>query len=166
MRQLSLDRINAISPYKVWRHEETDSYRFLTDSNVVFAIDFDEDELIRCCDSYLFGITNVNRKPSPRDYKMRDTIFAVIGEFFRENEAALLYICETGDGKQKMRNRLFTYWFYTYTNRNIYSFLPFMIEDEDGVENYAALILRKDNPQYVDIVSEFSDTVNMLRIKP
>lgn len=166
MNPLSLEIINAKSPYKVWWHEKTKSYRFLSDSGVVFSIDFDEDDMISCCESYLFGISNVNRKSSPRDHKMHKTILTIIEEFFQENEAALLYICETGDGKQKMRNRLFSSWFFRYSDKNIYSLVPFIIEDEEGLENYAALILRKDNPRYVDIVSEFSYIVNMLNVKP
>ena len=33
------------------------------------------------------------------------------------------------------------------------------IEDLEGVDNYAAMILRKDNPHFVDYVSEFKNTV-------
>ena len=33
------------------------------------------------------------------------------------------------------------------------------IEDLEGVDNYAAMILRKDNPHFVDYVSEFNSTV-------
>ena len=33
------------------------------------------------------------------------------------------------------------------------------IEDLEGVDNYAAMILRKDNPHFVDYVSEFNNTV-------
>lgn len=32
--------------------------------------------------------------------------------------------------------------------------------------NLAALIIRKDNPKFVDIVSEFSNTIAMFRVKP
>ena len=40
------------------------------------------------------------------------------------------------------------------------------IEDLEGVDNYAAMILRKDNPHFVDYVSEFNNTVNMFMLKP
>lgn len=38
---------------------------------------------------------------SPRDSKVRETVMCIVDEFFRKNQAALLYICETGDGMQK-----------------------------------------------------------------
>ena len=36
----------------------------------------------------------------------------------------------------------------------------------EGVENFAALIVRKDNPKILDIVTEFSNTVAMFSVKP
>lgn len=82
------------------------------------------------------------------------------------NEAALLYICESGDGKQHMRSRLFEYWFSSYQMKDKFILMPVSIEDMDGVENFAALIIRKDNPNILEIVAEFSNTVAMFRVKP
>ena len=69
-------------------------------------------------------------------------------------------------GMQKMRNRLFKYWFGIYGERKEYVFLPQTVTDEEGNDNYAALIIRKDNPQFADLVSEFMATVNLLNTKP
>ena len=65
-----------------------------------------------------------------------------------------------------MRNRLFRYWFGIYGEQEEYVFLPQTIIDEDGNDNYAALIIRKDNPHFADLVSEFMTTVNLLNTKP
>lgn len=81
-------------------------------------------------------------------------------------KAALLYICETGDGMQKMRSRLFQYWFSIYNEMEEYLFPPQIVYDEEENENYAALIIRKDNPCFVELVSEFTDTINLLNGKP
>ena len=75
-------------------------------------------------------------------------------------------ILPTSGGMQKMRNRLFRYWFGIYGEREEYVFLPQTITDEEGNDNYAALIIRKDNPQFADLVSEFMTTVNLLNTKP
>lgn len=101
-----------------------------------------------------------------RDHKVRITILAIIEEFFNKNKAALLYICETGDGMQKMRSRLFQYWFSVYNEKEEYLFLPQVVYDEEDNENYAALIIRKDNPCFVELVSEFTETINLLNGKP
>lgn len=90
----------------------------------------------------------------------------IIKNFFNMNEAALLYICESGDGKQYMRSRLFEYWFSSYQMKDKFILMPVSIEDMEGIENLAALIIRKDNPNIIDIVAEFSNTVAMFRVKP
>lgn len=90
----------------------------------------------------------------------------IIKNFFNMNEAALLYICESGDGKQYMRSRLFEYWFSSYQMKDKFILMPVSIEDMEGIENFAALIIRKDNPNIIDIVADFSNTVAMFRVKP
>lgn len=77
-----------------------------------------------------------------------------------------MYICENGDGKQLMRSHLFEYWFSSYQMKDKFILMLVSIEDMDGVENFAALIIRKDNPNILDIVAEFSNTVAMFRVKP
>lgn len=166
MKPLSLDIINTSAPYEVYWHEKSRTYRFKSDSGVVLAIGFDDDDMIENAESYVFSIINVNKVPSPRDQKMRDTVLLIIEEFFNMNEAALLYICESGDGKQQMRSRLFEFWFSSYHMKDKFLLMPVSIEDMEGVENFAALIVRKDNPNILDIVTEFSNTVAMLSVKP
>ena len=47
-----------------------------------------------------------------------------------------------------------------------YLFLPQIVYDDEENENYAALIIRKDNPNFMELVSEFTDTINLLNGKP
>ena len=105
-------------------------------------------------------------KKSPRDYKVRDTILAIVEEFFEKNVAALLYICETGDGKQMARGRLFAYWFQSSGQSKVFTTMTSVLMDEEGVENTATLILRNDNPDFDILVSEYSQTVRFLSQKP
>ncbi len=114
----------------------------------------------------MFNVINANNQRSPRDIKVRDTIIAIIDNFFEINEVALLYICETGDRKQAMRNRLFESWFAYANDNEQYVIMIANIHDMEGIDNYAAMILRKDNPHFVEYVSEFNSTVNMFMVKP
>lgn len=166
MKDLSLERINHVAPYTVEATSQANAYRFQTDYGVDIAVAFDEDLLLQSGESYEFSITNMNRKPSPGDNKVRDTIVAIIHEFFTANQAALLYLCEAADEKQAMRNRLFASWFAAANRDNRYTILTACVEDAERMENYAALILRSDNPKYVDYVSEFSQIIQMFSIKP
>lgn len=45
-------------------------------------------------------------------------------------------------------------------------FLPQVIYDEEDNENYAALIIRRNNPKFNDLVTEFTNTITMLNVKP
>ena len=138
MVELSLDRINAVAPYQVQLDSRTGLYKFVSDYQVGFSVAFEENDLLQSGESYQFALTNYEGKKSPRDNKVRTTILAIIGEFFAKNEAALLYICETGDGLQKMRSRLFHFWFGVYAEHDEFLFLPQVVYDEEDNENYAA----------------------------
>lgn len=78
----------------------------------------------------------------------------------------MLYICETGDGKQAMRNRLFQYWYSRYERKQEFTFLSASIKDKEGTINYATLIIRNDNPDYTEVVNEFALSVKILNDKP
>lgn len=163
---LSVERINTVAPYKVEMDLVTGSYDFVTEYGVHITIYFDEDFMITSGISYQLIIGNANNKKSPRDNKLQITVLAIVEEFFATNQAAMLYICETGDGKQGMRSRLFTYWFSTYEYNSKYSLHTTCINDEEGIPNFAALIIRNDNPHIVEIVSEFVETAKALQQKP
>ena len=141
-------------------------YKFVSDYGVSFSVAFDVNDLLESGESYQFALTNYEGKQSPRDAKVRATVLCIVEEFFRKNQAALLYICETGDGMQKMRSRLFTFWFGVYAEHEDYLFLPQVVYDEEDNENYAALIIRRDNPQFNDLVTEFTNTITLLNGKP
>ena len=166
MIPLSLDKINSVSPYEVQMVLEPNTYRFVTEYGVEIAISFDLDDILEGGESYMFNITNVNKQRSPRDLRVRDTVISIIDNFFEVNSVALLYICETEDRKQAMRNRLFDSWFAYANSQEQYVIMVANIHDLEGVDNYAAMILRKDNPKFVDYVSEFNSTINMFRVKP
>ena len=78
----------------------------------------------------------------------------------------MLYICETGDNKQSMRNRLFEYWFSGYKYKHLYTLMSSAVKDEEGMMNYATLIIRNDNPNMVKVITEFTNSVNLLNQKP
>lgn len=166
MKPLTLQKINDKSPYEVQMVVSPNTYRFVTDYGVEIAISFDLDDLLETGEAYMFNIINANKQRSPRDVKVRDTVIAIIDEFFETNEVALLYICETGDRKQVMRNRLFESWFAYANDKEQYVIMVANIHDMEGIDNYAAMILRKDNPHFVEYVSEFNSTVNMFMVKP
>lgn len=166
MNILSVDKINAITPYRVKLYEQDGSYRFVTEHNVKLAVSFMYDDMIIQDGAYQLIIANLNNKKSPRDFKVRDTIMPIVEEFFDKNQTALLYICSTGDGKQTMRSRLFGHWFEASRNSVSYSTMSSSLVDTDGIVNEATIIVRNDNPNMVRLINAFSETAQLLSHKP
>ncbi|MCH5306665.1 MAG: hypothetical protein J1E37_01190 [Prevotella sp.] len=142
------------------------SIEFYTDFGVHYGVEFVRDDILLNRAAYHLNIVNANHRKSPNDPKVKDTIIFIVDEFFRQNNTTLLYICDTGDNKQSMRNRLFERWFETYEKRWSFTFISSSLLDEDNNVNYAAIILRNDNPYLKEIVNEFLETIELLGNKP
>lgn len=78
MVELSLERINAVSPYRVELDNATGLYKFVSDYHVGFSVAFEENDLLQSGESYQFALTNYEGKKSPRDSKVRATVFAIV----------------------------------------------------------------------------------------
>lgn len=165
MNSLSLPAINASSSYEVSAVNDG-CYQFFTDYGVHCTVEFVLDDSLLSHETYHLVIVNVNHQKSPSDVKVRDTIIAIIDEFFVENNMTLLYICETGDKKQALRNRLFERWFSTYDRKAQYTLVASSLKDDEGIENYTAIIVRNDNPELSAIIAEFTETISLLSSKP
>lgn len=164
---LNVDAIQEKAPYKVTKIADDKHVAFFTDYGVQYIAGFDKDDTtMPVTETYQFSIINFNNKKSPRDPKVRETIISIIEDFFVENQEVMLYVCETGDGKQSMRNRLFEYWFNHYRKNWNIMFLSSSVTDENGIVNYAGIILRNDHPRLKEIVKEFTDAVTLLNNKP
>lgn len=119
MNTLSLENINNHAPYGV-RHREDNFYSFYfeTDFGLKYTISFMLENSFVQSGAFQFCINVEGAGRSPGDVKLRQTVFAIIEEFFAVNgKEAMLYLCETGDEKEGLRNRLFIRWFNTYEHR-------------------------------------------------
>ncbi len=154
------------APYKVKVSSVEGFYEFVTDYGVRYRVGFMTDDIIQSASSYEFFIANVNCKSSPGDVKVRETILVILDAFFRCNNDVLLYICETADGKQVMRNRLFQSWFSMYQRKSMVTVLSSSVKDAEGVVNYATIIIRNDNSKLKEVIEEFTNTIMMLSVKP
>lgn len=159
-----MTRIYRFAPYKVWTENGRD-YNIETNSGQIFVIGFMDDYSIWPQGAYQFTISNLSHQPSPLDQKLRECILLLIEAFFAANPDILLYICETGDGRQAFRSRLFIRWFNTYSCRDDYVMQTAEVQ-EGKTRNFAALIVQKSNPRLEEILAEFDKTINILTNKP
>ena len=115
MNRLDVQLVNSQSPYKVEEADDENFFEFFTEHDVHYSVGFMPDDSLMQSEAYHLIIVNVDNRPSPSDRKVKDTVLAVVAEFFDKNNTTLLYICDTGDGKQRLRSRLFERWFSAYT---------------------------------------------------
>lgn len=166
MVTLNIERINAQSPYRLMPNHRPLFYDFITDYGIDYNIGFTPSDLLPGSEAYEFIITNPHHRKSPRDPKLRQTILALIYEFFRNRSAIMLYLCETGDNRQKHRSRLFESWSRASGHQTTFAYFAAELPDEYGISNYVALILRPDHPRFAAIAQQFSDTIELFREKP
>ena len=79
----------------------------------------------------------------------------IIEEFFSHKEVAMLYICDTSDGRQASRDRLFRIWFDTYIHNESFSLYTESVMIEK-TRYYSSVLLRKDNPKLIQILKSFT----------
>ena len=121
MKKLNLENINSQAPYKVVQMEGySHLFYFHTDYDVDYEISIKANDTFIRSGSYALDIRNIFGQRSPGDAKVRQTLMAIIEEFFSQNNDVLLYITETEDGKQSFRDRLFVRWFYMYEHHDLY----------------------------------------------
>lgn len=153
MNGLSIERINGKTPYRVVVSDKGD-YLFATEKGINYTISFSEEFAIGGCMGYQFSIYNANHVHASYDAKIKETIIAIIEDFFLENQNVLLYICDTSDNREEVRNRLFIRWFKASADPRKYTICTAdsIIE---GQGFYAAIIVANDNPALEKIKEDF-----------
>ena len=142
---LSAVSINTRSPYPV-RTENGFSFLFTTDYGHLYEVGFLEDYTLGDnCNTYQFFISLHDNNHYPRDKKVFDTIVAILEEFFKNELVTLVFICDTFDGRQIYRNRLFSIWFNQYQHKDEYWLETKVLVVED-TQYYFSIIAKRDMP--------------------
>jgi hypothetical protein len=117
------------------------------------------------CKTYQIILQNVENTRAPHDPKIEQTVLAIIDEFFRSNQHVLLYICDTSDGKESGRNRLFLRWFERHATPGRFTICTANAKVEDEMV-YIAIIVDNNNPSLKAITDDFNETADALTNKP
>lgn len=164
MIELSLPNINSFSPYKVSMTEEG-SYVFQTIKGIHYSVSFEEDNAIGGCPTYQLILTKVEHVRSGYDPNVEPSILAIIDEFFHSYLNVLLYICDTSDGREGNRNRLFLKWFEKHADPNRFTIRTVNTTVDDKVL-YIAIIVENRNPLFAEIKAQIDKDTEVLAQKP
>jgi hypothetical protein len=160
MIDFSISKIIENSPYEITLSDS--DFIFKTDLGVHYRISFEEEDIILGgCTVYQFILQNVEHLRLPHDPKVELTVLAIINEFFRSNQDVLLYICDTSDGKEEIRNRLFLRWFDKHATPGRFTICTAKAKVEHETI-YAAIIVENTNPKLSAITSDFEKTAEIL----
>ncbi|MBQ7869239.1 MAG: hypothetical protein IJ355_02745 [Prevotella sp.] len=163
MIQISLSNINLRAAYHV-TSPENGQFVFTTDQGKTYKIGFIQDYMISDDGVYQFFINTEDDFKTAPDKRVRQTVMVVLEEFFRQKEVVLDYICDTGDNRQAARSRIFSSWFRLFANQNLFTLRPMSVKDE-GIEFFAAVVLRNDNPRFSNIIDAIQQFEKQIKDK-
>ena len=157
MIYVSAEKINLRAPYRV-RQVDDSVFVFVTKHDISYTVGFILDTSFMEKGVYQFFLTRTSSKKGRKDDDISETVRVIIEEFFAQEEAVMLYICDTTDGRQASRDRLFRAWFYSYIENTSFT----MCTDTmtiDNIRYFSSVILRKDHPMHNLVLNKFHDFI-------
>jgi len=106
-----------LNPYELT--EVGYGYEFISDHHLTYYVYFTDVSatfgVVDCVFSFGFELKHVppNTEP-PHDHRVGDTIATIVESFFLQNENIIIYVPYDKDKKDKLRMRLFDFWFHRY----------------------------------------------------
>ena len=130
------------------------TFRFITKNGVVYRVGFYKDPYFLGDRAYHFFISNENDVMTPKDTDVYRVITCVLEEFFSQDASVMLYICDPYDHREAIRDNLYKRWFNSYPRHDE---LTLKAEELsfDGYIVYTGMILRKDHPDYDELLNMY-----------
>lgn len=149
---------DLLLPYKIVEERHL-FYTFTTEKDVVYHIYFLDYTICfpGFANIYTFNIEREDDIPHPIDRRIAITVASVLQQFFKENENAVIMICDNLDGKELKRARLFSRWFLQYNDGNIQKYDA--SSESDDYTLYASLYVHKENRYIKQQVETFYELV-------
>jgi hypothetical protein len=149
--------------------DNPNSYLFVTDHLIVYQVYFKYSPNYFFKDStyshyvYEFVIA-VLENPTESlpifDKKTSITIANIFEEFCQNvQEAIIVYICDSSDGRQMIRHRKFNAWFNEY-NIDKFTKQDCILKESNGASNPMSLIIKKEHLFSYQIMEEFKITID------
>lgn len=110
-----------------------ESYNFTTDLNVKYRVVFDNPgdlfneypTINGRVFSFSFYASYTESLTVRADLRVKDTIADIVNKFFENKRNMIVFVCDSTDGREHCRKRLFEKWFITFNDG--------ILEKHDGV---------------------------------
>lgn len=134
-------------------------YSFTTVHHIVYHVYFlDYSAYLPGFDRiYSFNIEPEEDTPHPIDIRIAQTIVYLLRQFFRNHQNAMIMICDSLDGKELKREKLFSRWFDRYNDGTIQKYDASSANEDYTL--YVSLYVHRQNPDMSRLVAAFYDLV-------
>jgi hypothetical protein len=140
------------------------SYVFETSRKIIYEIKFKPSDYINLFNDevskYIFEFIikvaiNETGKNPPLDVNVSETIAAIFQEFIlKHNNNIAIYICDSSDGRQELRQKKFNEWYDKY-NDATFAKMNEVLFDSKGNRFLITMILQNKNPRRLQIIEAF-----------
>jgi len=153
--------LSLLSPYPL-RLQHDGSYHFVTKDRSRYVIYLTDGSAYVPNAPFSNGVVMLGFYPdsvgTPRpDERISLTIVHAIRLFFQANPTQIIvYVCDSSDGRQRSRMRLFTNWF-GHGEENL-THITHEHSDADFT-HYAGLLIQNDNPWHTEVLDRAAQFV-------
>lgn len=149
---------SSLHPYRYWI--EDDKYLFRTPSGALYVAYFlDLCSLAENLFTFNFDRVSMGDK-GVVDTQVCDTVCTILASFFKEHINSILIVCDSADGREKARMRLFNAWFNRIAPEGLIKV------DRTGrtssYELFVSILLWQDNPAKEQLKALLEDYCNMV----
>jgi hypothetical protein len=103
--------------------------------------------------TYSFSFEPENSSRHPIDNRISATIAEILKQFFAKEENAMIMVCDSLDGKEQKRRKLFDRWFEKYADDSILKYdASAPLED---YQLFISLYFKKTNPNKELLLQSF-----------
>lgn len=164
-----------IGPYDfLLAGEHPNTFAFETDWGLTYEVRFKESGYIFPEEPELWPFVfemvillvdrGVNPK-TPPDRRIPPTVALIFKTFLARNERVIVYICDSSDRREAVRARKFEGWFEYYKGDDFFKVNQNII-DPTGIVYLTSLIMRRDNPLTLRMITAFDNLVFGANDKP
>jgi len=109
--------------------------------------------------TFSFTIEAEDSTPHPMDRRIVATVVEVLRVFFQNHENAMIMTCDSVDGKQRKRRKLFDRWFDIYNADNTLSRIDASRRNAD-YELLVSLYYKEENPNKQQLLDAFKELLS------
>lgn len=156
--------LNLLIPYALQANPDG-SVSFLTSSGVRYTAEFTDasyhfdDDLVKAngVAEFCFG-PDAGQVSSAHDPRIELTLIYILQTYFANSGSVLLYVCESLDGRQRVRKRVFNRWFkqYGFSEYDKYDFE--LVDGESAI--IVSIITPSTLPHRAHFLQVFEATFN------